>query len=79
MAYKPKTPFNVPAKLLKPTRQTVSGVSKNVYPNPSESDEIINISFRTFGGAEREINGLYVIENTATVEPWYRPDIHTNA
>lgn len=32
-------------------------------------------SFRTFGGTERDVNGLYSIEDTATVETWYRPDI----
>ena len=35
-------------------------------------------SFRTFGGTERNVNGLYSVENTATVETWYRPDIKSN-
>lgn len=73
--YKPKTPFNVPVKILAPMRKTVSGVRKKVYPDPETVTEVVFVSFRTFGGTERESNGLYVIENTATVETWFRPDI----
>ena len=35
-------------------------------------------NFRTFGGTERDVNGLYSIENTATIETWFRPDIKSN-
>lgn len=48
---------------------------KKVYPDPDTVTEVVFVSFRTFGGTERESNGLYVIENTATVETWFRSDI----
>ena len=35
-------------------------------------------SFRTFGGTERNVNGVYSIENTAVIETWFRPDIKAN-
>lgn len=74
MVYKPITPFNVPAKLLIPEWVTISGVRKKKYPEPSNAPTIY-VSFRTFGGTEVERNGVYGIENTATVETWFRPDI----
>ena len=35
----------------------------------------INGSFRTYGGTERDVNGLFVVDDTAIIETWYRPDI----
>lgn len=32
-------------------------------------------SFKTYGGTERDVNGLYTIEDTAQVECWYNPKI----
>lgn len=70
--FKPHTPYNVPVTLLIPTYTTIKGVLKKVYP---ESGDTIYCSVRTFGGTERVINDVIVLENTATVETWYRPDI----
>lgn len=77
MAYRPVTPFNVPMKILSPSWKTVNGVRKKTYPEPNTvPDSMVFFgSFRTFGGTEVTSNGLYSIENTATVETWYRPDI----
>ena len=33
------------------------------------------MSFRTFGGTEKTSNGQIVVENTATLETWFRQDI----
>lgn len=60
--------------LLKPIHSKVSGVPVKTFPEISEG-EMFYGSFRTFGGTERDVNGLYSIEDTATVETWYRPDI----
>ena len=35
-------------------------------------------SFKTYGGTERDVNGVYSIEDTANIETWYRPDIKAN-
>lgn len=78
MAYRPHTPFNVAMKLLTPTWTTAANSTrKKTYPAPDDvpDDNVFFCSFRTFGGTEVERNGLTVIENTATVETWFRPDI----
>lgn len=77
MAYKPNVPFSVPMKILTPTWETVKGVKKKTYPLPEDvpEDMVFFGSFRTFGGTETESNGVYGIENTATIETWFRPEI----
>lgn len=73
MEWQANTPYNTPAILINPSGSTVSkGVKKNEYP---EEGELIFVSFRTFGGTETVSNGQIVVENTGTVETWYRPDI----
>lgn len=32
-------------------------------------------SFKTYGGTERDVNGITVVEDTANIVTWYRPDI----
>ena len=74
--------------LLVPTYKNISGVNKPIYPTIEESlkakDEkgnSINLffgSFKTYGGTERDVNGVYSIEDTANIETWYRPDIKAN-
>ena len=76
-SYKPTTPFSVPMMLLIPTESTSYGVTKDVYPTIDKGVPFFG-SFRTFGGTEREVNGAYSIENTATIETWFRPDIKSN-
>ena len=75
--YKPSVPFSTALSLLKPTYTKVCGVPTKTYPEASEGERF-NGSFRTFGGTERDVNGLYSIEDTATVETWYRPDIQSD-
>lgn len=77
--YKPDLPFNVPFVLLTPTTTTVSGVPKKTFPSIAAAvqnpNNIFNGNFKTYGGTERDVNGIYSIEDTANVETWYRPDI----
>lgn len=73
-AYKPNLDNQIPMMLLIPTYTTVSGVTKKTYPN-FEDGELIFGSFKTYGGTEHEVNGVYAIEDTAVVETWFRPDI----
>lgn len=74
--------------LLIPTYKNVSGVNKPIYPSIEEALNVkdkkgnsINLffgSFKTYGGTERDINGVYSIEDTANIETMYRPDIKAN-
>ncbi len=78
----------IPLVLLIPTYKIISGVNKPIYPTIEESLNIkdekgdsVNLffgSFKTYGGTERDVNGVYSIEDTANIETWYRPDIKGN-
>jgi hypothetical protein len=70
--YRPSGPFNVPMFLLIPQTKTIKGSTKKVYP---DAGELIYCSFRTFGGTERTDNDVLVVEDTAVIETWFRPDI----
>ena len=76
-AYKPSVPFNVPLLLLVPTHSKINGVEKKTFPAPSNGILFYG-SFRTFGGTERDVNGVYSIEDTATVETWFTPAIKSD-
>lgn len=80
--FKPAFPFSTAMILLTPTITSVSGVDKKTYPTIQEalqdSNNIFYCSFKTYGGTEHDVNGIYAIEDTASVETWYRPDIKSN-
>jgi SPP1 family predicted phage head-tail adaptor len=48
------------------------GVQTKEYPTTGET---IFCSFRTFGGTEINNNGVLTVEDTATIETWFNPDI----
>ena len=70
MAYRPTTPFNVAMKLLIPEWKNVSGVNKKVYPDPDTVTKVFFGNFRTFGGTEREEDGVFSI----TIAPLNEPE-----
>lgn len=61
-----------PYMRLVPTETKVLGVLKKTY----EPDGITRFcNFSTYGGTERDVNGVLVIEDTAQIVAWYEPDI----
>lgn len=74
--YKPYMPFNVAMQLLIPVYSKSKGVIKKSFSD--ENAPIIYGSFRTFGGTESEVNGVFTVINTATIDTWYRPDIKSD-
>lgn len=72
--YRPTETFTTPLILLIPTYTTAYGVRKKTYPAIANGIRI-NGSFKTYGGTERDVNGVFSVEDTATIETWYRPDI----
>ena len=70
--YRPLSPFSVAAYLLKPTKETVKGVTVKTYP---ADGELFYCSFKTYGGTEQVKDGGYVVIDTANIETWFRPDI----
>lgn len=86
--YRPEIKNPIPLVLLIPNSKNISGVLKKTYPTIKEALSILNNtgnpinlffgSFKTYGGTEKNVNGVYSIEDTANIETWYRPDIKAN-
>ena len=72
--YRPALPFSTPLILLKPTYQTIQGVRTKVLPDV-EDGILIYGSFKTYGGTDQTIDGVYSVVDTAEIVTWYRPDI----
>ncbi len=72
--YHPAMPFNVAMRVLVPTTVKIKGVPTKTFSAPEESEQIFG-SFRTFGGTETTVNDLYTVEDTVTIDTWFRPDI----
>lgn len=71
--FKPALPFSVPLLLLRPTITKTNGVRvKNV---DVEAGILIYGTFKTYGGTDQTINGVYSVVDTAEIVTWYRPDI----
>ena len=72
--YKPSLPFSTPLIVLKPTYTKVAGVRSKTFPDLKDGFQI-NGSFKTYGGTERNVDGIYSIIDTAVIDTWFRPDI----
>lgn len=72
--YRPNAIFSTPLVLLIPTYTTVQGVKKKTYPT-LENGILFNGSFKSFGGTDRDVNGIYAVEDTASIETWFMPEI----
>ncbi|MDE5763749.1 MAG: hypothetical protein K2I00_02140 [Ruminococcus sp.] len=70
--YRPKIPFTTPLKLFTPEYKTVKGVTVKEY---SGKGILIFGSFKTYGGTETTVNGIYSVIDTANIETWYYPEI----
>lgn len=76
--FKPNSPFDVAMKLLVPTVTKVKGVTKKVFPDPAEVEEVFFGSFKTYGGTENFSNDVYMVFDTAIIETWYNPAIKSD-
>lgn len=70
--YKPHTLYNVPFRILIPTETVSKGTRTKTY---TEETTTRFCSFRTFGGTESTVNGVYSLIDTATLETWYTPTL----
>lgn len=65
--------FRTAVKLLAPTApETVLGVAR---AQSYQDKGVIYCTWKSYGGTEQNVNGVYSIIDTATVTTWYRPDI----
>ena len=75
--YKPAKDFRAPMYLYVVTGYTEAlGVQKPVH---AETGILFFGSFATYGGTERAVNDIVVVEDTATVETYYRPEFTAGA
>ena len=80
MAFKPSAVFATPLILLIPVYGKVQGVATKSFPAPDEG-LLFYGSFKSYGGTmrtEKDVNGLYAIDDTANVETYFRPDIKSD-
>lgn len=68
-SYQPQVPFTVPAMHLKRTTKKVNGVNQETFTEGG----MFYCSAKSYGGTEKTVNGVYVIEDTWTVDTWYNP------
>lgn len=64
--------MTTPLRLQVPKYATFNAVKQKTYESV---DGVIMANFKTYGGTEKEINGVLVVEDTAQIVCWYRPDI----
>lgn len=62
-------------RLQTPTGSKTLGVNKNTYADVSG---VVMVNWKSYGGTETTSNGMLVVEDTAQVVCWYRPDIRAN-
>ena len=74
--FKPKL-FSTPMVLYVPELHNVNGVRQKTYSPHSELNPFFG-SFSSYGGTERDINGVLVVDDTAIVETWYDPAIRAD-
>lgn len=68
--YKPNLPFNVPAMHLKRTLTKVNGANQESFTEKT----MFFCSAKSYGGTEKQVNGVTVIEDTWTIDTWFNPD-----
>lgn len=67
--------MTTPLKLQVPTSTRINGVLKKTY---TDTEDVILANFSTYGGTERKSDNVYVVEDTADIVCWFRPDIRSD-
>ncbi|MBQ2581072.1 MAG: hypothetical protein II574_05530 [Ruminococcus sp.] len=78
MIYRPKeiNELRTPVQLLKPTYSEYNGVKKATYP---ASGDVLFVNWKSYGGTEQNVNGVFSVIDTAAVVTWYRSDITSDS
>lgn len=61
-----------PLRLQTPVNAVSFGVSTKTYTN---ANGVVWANFKTYGGTEKNNNGVLSVEDTAQIVCWFRPDI----
>ena len=65
--YKPQLPFNVPAMHMSCTVKSESGMKTESFTDTS----MFFCSAKSYGGTEKMVNDIYVIEDTWVIDTWF--------
>lgn len=68
--YEANLPFDIPALHLKRTLKKVNGVNQEKF---TAAKEPFYCSAKSYGGTEKVVNGVVVIEDTWIVDAYYNP------
>ena len=69
--YEANLPFDIPALHLKRSLEKVNGTNQEIF---TEAQEPFFCSAKSYGGTEKQVNGVTVIEDTWIVDTFYNPD-----
>ena len=67
--------MTTPLRLQQPVTRVSYGVNKKISEN---TKSVVMANFKTFGGTEKNDNGIISVEETAQVVCRYRPDIKSD-
>ena len=68
--YRPPARFDTAVQILIPSEpMLVNGVEQVAYTDGPQ----IMCSCRSFGGTESDVNGVYMVIDTLSIETWYHP------
>jgi hypothetical protein len=68
--------LKTPALLFTPTTEKYNGVRTKVYP---ENGDLIFVNFKTKGGTETVVDGVYRVIDTAEITTWWNPNIKSDS
>ena len=68
--YKPQLPFNVPALHLKQSTVKINGVNQDKFT----AGATFFCSAKSYGGTEKVVNDVVVIEDTWQIDAYYNPE-----
>ncbi len=71
MSYTMQERYTTPCRMLKATSQKINGVVKKTF---TEGD-VFFASVKAYGGTETILNNVFVIQDTLSIETYYREDI----
>lgn len=69
-AYEANLPFDIPALHLKRSLKKVNGVNQEKF---TADKKPFYCSAKSYGGTEKVVNGVYVIEDTWVIDAYYNP------
>lgn len=55
--------------------KTIENVEYGVITKTFEKVDHFYCNFKTYGGTEKEVNGMIAVEDTANITCWYHPSI----